>query len=144
MDCDILGTWREKEREKLDAWRLKEDDEEGENMRPTSRDRGNRDIRQDEPLPPPRDRGNRDIRQDEPPPPPRDRGNRDIRRDEPPRDFRRGEREERSAFSREREDRGFGRDFGGRDREDRGFGRDRDDRGGSSNERGSFGSRDDR
>lgn len=134
------GGWREKEREKLDVWRRKDDDA----------DR--------EPVPEPRDRGNRDIRQDEPPPPPRDRGNRDIRRDEPPKDLRR-DREDRVGFGRdreerggglgrEREERGFGRDRDdrfGRDREDRGgFSRERDDRFGSRDERGTFGSRDDR
>ncbi|XP_068218181.1 eukaryotic translation initiation factor 3 subunit A isoform X2 [Palaemon carinicauda] len=92
------GLWREKEREKFDAWRKKEEGEEGGNVEEKSMP-----IRDE---PPPRDRGNRDIRQDEPLPPPRDRGNRDIRRDEPPRDFRR-DRDDR--FGRDRDDR-----FGGR------------------------------
>lgn len=121
------GSWREKEREKLDVWRLKGE----ENM-------------EEEPVREPRDRGNRDIRRDEPMPPPRDRGNRDIRRDEPPRDrdFRR-DRDDRGGFGRDRDDR-FGRDRDdrfGRDRDDR-FGRDRDrdrdDRFGSRDERGNF------
>lgn len=128
------GSWREKEREKLDAWRRKGEDD-----------------MEEEPVREPRDRGNRDIRRDEPMPPPRDRGNRDIRRDEPPRDFRRdrddrmgfGGRDRDDRFGRDRDDR-FGRDredrFGGRDREER----DRDSRFGSRDERGNFGTRDDR
>lgn len=105
------GSWREKEREKLDAWRRKDEGED----RPNADEPVSRPPVRDEP--PPRDRGNRDIRQDEPPPPPRDRGNRDIRRDEPPRDFR-----------RDRDDR-FGRDRD-RDRDDRFGGREDRDSGG--------------
>ncbi|XP_042865797.1 eukaryotic translation initiation factor 3 subunit A-like isoform X3 [Penaeus japonicus] len=127
------GTWREKEKEKLDAWRKKDED------------RNELEERE------PRDRGNKDIRTEEPPL--RDRGNRDIREQE-----RRGfgrDREERAGFGREREERGgFGRDREerggfGRDREERGgFGRDREERGGfgrDREDRGGFGrDRDDR
>ncbi|XP_045606650.1 eukaryotic translation initiation factor 3 subunit A [Procambarus clarkii] len=138
------GGWREKEREKLDVWRRKEEEAE-QDADP---------VPVPVPVPEPRDRGNRDIRQDEPPPPPRDRGNRDIRRDEPPKDFRREredrpafgrDREERGGLGREREERGFGRDREERFGSDRGgFNREREDRFGSRDERGGFGSRDDR
>ncbi|XP_037777496.1 eukaryotic translation initiation factor 3 subunit A-like [Penaeus monodon] len=124
-----VGTWREKEKEKLDAWRKKDDDrEEPEEREP--RDRGNKDIRTEEP--PPRDRGNRDIREQQPREPER----RGFGRD---RDDRFGrDREERGGFGRDRDERGFGRDREerggfGREREERGgFGRDRDDRDGAS------------
>lgn len=124
-----VGTWREKEKEKLDAWRKKDDDRE-EPEEPEPRDRGNKDIRTEEP--PPRDRGNRDIREQQPREPER----RGFGRD---RDDRFGrDREDRGGFGRDRDERGFGRDREerggfGRDREERGgFGRDRDDRDGAS------------
>ena len=41
--------WREREKEKLNAWKPKGDEDE-----PRERDRGNRDIRRDEGPPPPR------------------------------------------------------------------------------------------
>lgn len=86
---DILGTWREKEQEKLNAWRRKGDDEE----KPEPRDKGNRDIRLNEPIVPRerKEEPSRDIRRD-----PEERagfGRRDRDRDD-----RFGSRDERGNF----------------------------------------------
>jgi len=113
------GAWRDKEKEKLDAWRPRGKDDDSERRRdddeedgPDSRDRGDRDIRRDEPE---RDRGTRDIRRDEPPmrdrdgPPRGGFGRRDDDRDGPP----------RGGFGRRDDDRDGPRGgFGRRDRDD--------------------------
>ncbi|CAL4113931.1 unnamed protein product, partial [Meganyctiphanes norvegica] len=116
------GAWRDKEKEKLDAWRPRgRDGDDG------KRDDENEDERSD--------RGDRDIRREEPME--RDRGTRDIRRDEPVQD-RDGPRGDR--FGVRRDDDGGPRGFGRRDDDRDRFRRD-DDRDGP---RGGFRRDDDR
>jgi len=129
------GAWRDKEKEKLDAWRprgrdgddRKDDDDKEEDRS----DRGNRDIRRDEPEE--RDRGMRDIRRDEPP---RDRDDRFGRRDDGPRGGFGRRDDDGDRFRRDDDRDGPPRDRFRRDDDGpRGGGFRRDDDGGS---RGGF------